>query len=40
MRNAKGILEDYGMPPMVMPEDMYERLLQGEQYNNIKVNMI
>ena len=36
MRNAKGVLENYGMPPMVMPEDMYERLLLGEQYNNIK----
>ena len=36
MRNAKGWQDDYGMPPMVMPEDMYDRLLEGEQYNNIK----
>ena len=36
MRNAKGWQDDYGMPPMVMPEELYDRLLQGEQYNNIK----
>ena len=36
MRNAKGWQDDYGMPPMVMPEAMYDRILQGEQYNNIK----
>ena len=36
MRNAKGWQDDYGMPPMIMPEELYDRLLDGEQYNNIK----
>jgi len=37
-RNRNTLEENYGMPSLVMNEDMYNLILEGNQYNNVKGN--